>query len=149
MLLCRLQPHLCCLLPGALLRGPATRSKETTQRPSPSPTVLRPPGHNLIANVIDSSRQAAEDGVLIRPGVSADLDDLRQAYDCLPDYLTQLVGPGAAEGCLGGACWMRVCRFLPVSRGCRRLVWPCPSGACTWCHAVPLSAPWPAHLMID
>ncbi|KAL4443274.1 hypothetical protein ABPG75_011011 [Micractinium tetrahymenae] len=47
--------------------------------------------HNLIATVIDCSRQAAEDGVLIRQGVSEDLDDLREAYCSLPDYLTQLV----------------------------------------------------------
>ncbi len=53
-------------------------------------------GHNLIATVIDGSREAAEDGQLIRPDVSADLDDLRQAYHSLPDYLTQLVGPGCA-----------------------------------------------------
>lgn len=82
--------------------APCQVMQRTCPSASPAMAPLHPPGaaclagHNLIATVIDGSREAAEDGQLIRPDVSADLDELRQAYHSLPDYLTQLVGPGCA-----------------------------------------------------
>ncbi|EFN56890.1 hypothetical protein CHLNCDRAFT_144556 [Chlorella variabilis] len=46
--------------------------------------------HNLISGVIDGSPAAAEDGFIISAGVSPELDELREQYHALPDFLTQL-----------------------------------------------------------
>jgi len=58
---------------------------------SPCSCLGTPAGHNLISSVIESGRQAGEDEVLVAPGVSAELDELRELYCSLPDFLTQLV----------------------------------------------------------
>ena len=63
--------------------------------------------------MLDGGGQQAEEGWWVAPGVSQELDELKEQYCALPDFLTQLVRRGQERAC----CRWGACCLLPAS-GC-------------------------------
>ena len=53
-------------------------------------------GHTMVADVLDMGQ--SEEGMLVASGVCRELDDLKNTYNSLPDYLTKVrLAPGHAQ----------------------------------------------------